>query len=89
MKYQTAESVIFPGHYHVEAIDRDGSIEVAVFSGPRAPMRALAYADWKNNTTENGEPRCNVVSILRDRCILEAGHPARCKFDPEPASLTR
>jgi hypothetical protein len=35
----------WPGDWRVEWIDDDGSIEVAVFSGPNARERALRYAD--------------------------------------------
>ena len=46
--YQVAESRDYPGHWHVEAIAEDGSVFVAVFSGPEASERAAQYADWKN-----------------------------------------
>jgi hypothetical protein len=35
------------GDWRVEWIDDDGSIEVAIFSGPRARERAIRYADRK------------------------------------------
>jgi hypothetical protein len=34
-----------PGDWRVEREDEDGSIEVAIFSGPNARQRALRYAD--------------------------------------------
>jgi hypothetical protein len=48
MKYETIESPEYPGHWHVEAIDKAGCIYVAVFSGPNAQQRAAEYADWIN-----------------------------------------
>ena len=48
MQYEIIESRDFPGHWHVEAINEDGSVSVAVFSGPEAKERAAEYADWKN-----------------------------------------
>ena len=41
---------MYPGHWHVEAIGKDGEIYVAIFSGPEARERATEYADWKNGT---------------------------------------
>jgi hypothetical protein len=46
--YETVESREFPDHWHVEAIDDEGRVFVAVFSGPDAEERAREYADWKN-----------------------------------------
>ena len=34
-----------PNHWRVEAVDSDGGVEVAIFSGPRAKKRAIAYAN--------------------------------------------
>ena len=34
-----------PGDWRVEWVDDDGSVEVAIFSGPNARERALRYAD--------------------------------------------
>lgn len=48
MKHEIAESKDYPGHWHVEAIDNEGRVFVAVFSGPEAKERAAEYADWKN-----------------------------------------
>jgi hypothetical protein len=47
-KYEIAESEDYPGHWHVEAVDDEGVVFVAVFSGPEARERAAEYADWKN-----------------------------------------
>lgn len=33
-----------PGDFRVESIDDDGSCEVAIFSGPNAHSRAVAFA---------------------------------------------
>lgn len=43
MKHETIESRDYPGHWHVEAIHDDGSVYVAVFSGPDAKERAAEY----------------------------------------------
>ena len=48
MRYDIAESRDYPDHWHVEAIDDDGRVYVAVFTGPQASERAAEYADWKN-----------------------------------------
>jgi hypothetical protein len=58
VKYEVVESRDYPGHWHVEAINNDGSIEVAVFSGPSAQERAAEYADWKNGVR-------NPAAVLR------------------------
>ena len=34
--------------WRVEAIDEDGAVRVALFSGPDAEERASEYARWKN-----------------------------------------
>jgi hypothetical protein len=47
MKYEMVESKSYPDHWHVEAIDDEGRIYVAVFSGPDAKNRATEYLDWK------------------------------------------
>lgn len=51
MKYEVCESRDFPGHWHAEQIQSDGSIFVVVFSGPQAAWRSKEYADWKNQET--------------------------------------
>ncbi|WP_156428227.1 hypothetical protein [Novosphingobium sp. FSW06-99] len=33
--------------WNVEAIDTDGSIEQAIFAGPRSEERAREYAQWE------------------------------------------
>lgn len=47
MTWELAESRAYPGHWHVEAILTDGSVAMAVFSGPDAERRARAYLAWK------------------------------------------
>lgn len=58
MKYELVESRDFPGHWHVEHIDEEGRVYVAVFSGPGAKERAAEYADWKNKVR-------NPAAVLR------------------------
>ena len=48
LQWEIEESKDYPGHWHVEAIDHDGRVFVAVFSGPEAKERAVEYLDWKN-----------------------------------------
>ena len=48
MYHEVVESKAYPGHWHVEAIDNEGRVYIAVFSGPSAMERAAEYADWKN-----------------------------------------
>jgi hypothetical protein len=48
LQYETIEDNRHPGDYRVEAIDRDGEVYIAIFSGPEARDRAREYADWKN-----------------------------------------
>lgn len=48
LRYDMVESKEFPDHWHVEAIDHEGCVFVAVFSGPAAQARAAEYTDWKN-----------------------------------------
>lgn len=44
MKAELIEDKNAPGQYRVEAIDDDGGCEVAIFSGPNALDRAVAFA---------------------------------------------
>lgn len=53
LTYEIAESREYRGHWHVEAIDDEGRIFVAVFSGPEAENRAAEYADWKNGVRQD------------------------------------
>jgi hypothetical protein len=46
--YEVVESKLYPDHWHAEAIDEQGQVFVAMFSGPQAKERAAEYADWKN-----------------------------------------
>lgn len=55
MHYEVIESREFRGHWHVEAIDNDGRVFVAVFSGPNAAERAHEYAGWKNSVLAPAE----------------------------------
>jgi hypothetical protein len=55
MHYEVVESKQYPGHWHVEAIDGDGRIFVAIFSGPNAVGRAREYAGWKNSVLAPAE----------------------------------
>jgi hypothetical protein len=43
---KVCESVLYPGHWHFERILADGSVEVAIFSGPNAAARAQYYSDY-------------------------------------------
>jgi hypothetical protein len=55
MHYEVVESGKYPGHWHVEAIDGDGRVFVAIFSGPNAVERAHEYASWKNSVLAPAE----------------------------------
>jgi len=55
MYYEVVESKQYSGHWHVEAIDSDGRVFVAVFSGPNAKDRAYEYAGWKNSVLAPAE----------------------------------
>jgi hypothetical protein len=52
MKYEVVESGLHRDLWHVEMIDDEGRVFVAVFSGPDAEQRAVEYADWKNAETD-------------------------------------
>lgn len=47
MRAEVVRRDAVPEEWAVEAIDDDGGIEMAVFSGPEAEVRALEYAAWK------------------------------------------
>jgi len=47
MNYETVESKHYPDEWRVEAIDSEGRVFVALFSGPAAKERANEYASWK------------------------------------------
>ncbi len=64
--YELVESDLYPGHWHVEAIDNEGRIFVAVFSGPDAEARATEYADWKNKPLACEE--CADLNLAAARC---------------------
>jgi hypothetical protein len=55
MHYEVIESSKYPGHWHVEAIDADGRVFVAIFSGAHAMARAQEYASWKNSVLAPAE----------------------------------
>lgn len=55
MCYEVVESRQYSGHWHAEAIDDDGRVFVAVFSGPNAAERAHEYATWKNSVLAPAE----------------------------------
>lgn len=44
MEAELIEDKNVPGQYRVEAIDADGGCEVAIFAGPNALDRAVAFA---------------------------------------------
>jgi hypothetical protein len=52
MNYETKESRDFKDHWHVEAIDEEGRVFVAIFSGPDAQERAIEYAKLKNSASK-------------------------------------
>ena len=41
------EDRLSPGDWRVEWEDEDGGVEVTIFSGPDARVRAFQYADWR------------------------------------------
>ena len=45
-----------PGDWCVEWTDDDGAVEVAIFSGPNARERALAYADRQYGNFRGNHP---------------------------------
>jgi len=45
-----------PGDWRVEWTDDDGAVEVAIFSGPNARERALAYADRQYGNFRGNHP---------------------------------
>jgi hypothetical protein len=49
---QVFEDRQVPGEWRVERVDDDGAVEVAIFSGPHARDRALAYADRQYGSFE-------------------------------------
>ncbi len=52
MNYEVVESKNYPDEWRVEAIDSEGRVFVAIFSGPAAKERATEYAAWKNGVPE-------------------------------------
>lgn len=52
MKYEVQESEQGRGAFAVTAIERDGEILTALFSGPKARERAEEYAAWKNSEVD-------------------------------------
>ena len=45
MRAEVFEDRVTPGDWRVEREGEDGTIEVAIFSGPNARERAIRYAD--------------------------------------------
>jgi hypothetical protein len=52
MNYEVVESKHYQDEWRVEAIDSEGRVFVAIFSGPAARERAHEYAAWKNGVRE-------------------------------------
>jgi hypothetical protein len=52
MKYEVQESEETRGAFSVTAIEREGEIYSALFSGPKAKERAEEYAAWKNSEVD-------------------------------------
>jgi hypothetical protein len=52
MKYEVQESEQSRGAFAVTAIERDGEVVSALFSGPEAKERAEEYAAWKNSEVD-------------------------------------
>jgi hypothetical protein len=52
MKYEVQESEETRGAFAVTAIEREGEMYLALFSGPRAKERAEEYAKWKNSEVD-------------------------------------
>ena len=56
LKFRVAESNVYPGDWHVEAVDADGHFYLAVFTGHRAKERAGEYATWKETSSCQERP---------------------------------
>ena len=52
MRYEVQQSEEARGAYVVTAIETDGELYSALFSGPKAKERAEEYATWKNSDVE-------------------------------------
>ena len=52
MNHEVAQSKGQQDEWRVEAIDSEGRVFVAIFSGPAAKERATEYATWKNSLRE-------------------------------------
>jgi hypothetical protein len=52
MKYEMQESEANRGAFVVTAIEREGEVYSALFSGPRAQERAEEYVKWKNREVD-------------------------------------
>jgi hypothetical protein len=55
MKYEAFQDKDIPGDWRVEFIDfeNEGTVYVAIFSGPNARERAEEYAIWKNKAQQH------------------------------------
>ena len=56
LRAKVFEDRITPGDWRVEKIDDDGEIEVAIFGGPNARVRALRYAEREYGVFDEIEP---------------------------------
>jgi hypothetical protein len=52
MTYEIQESEETRGAFVVTAIEREGEVYSALFSGPKAKERAEEYAKWKNSEAD-------------------------------------
>lgn len=51
---EVVERINNPGAFGVEAIDEDGSVYMAIFTGPHAQARASEYAEAKFRASDGG-----------------------------------
>ena len=52
MKYEIQESEETRGAFVVTAVEREGEVYSALFSGAKAKERAEEYAKWKNSDVD-------------------------------------
>ncbi len=52
MNYEVVASSQHLDEWRAEAIDSEGRVFVAIFTGPAAKERANEYASWKNGVRE-------------------------------------
>ena len=67
MQHEIVQTRNLQDEWRVEVIDdtNDGSVQVALFSGPNARTRAEEYADWKNGELRTTQQRAARPSIDR------------------------